>query len=91
VGVPPVSQPAVSPISQSAGRCEVGLPFDVAQTFLSAVSRAFLPAGRRDDSNVRFLGGAWFGILLKRFHVPPMEKGMKGLPLACVPRKDHET
>ena len=31
----------------------------VSQAFLSAVSRAFLPAGCRDDSGVRFLGGAW--------------------------------
>ena len=30
----------------------------IAQTFLSAVSRAFLPAGRRDESDVRFIRGA---------------------------------
>jgi len=58
MGVPQVSQPAVSPISQSAGRSAVGWPSGVAPTFLSAVSRAFLPAGRRDDSDVRFLGDA---------------------------------
>jgi hypothetical protein len=40
MGVPQVSQPAVSPISQSAGRSAVGWPSGVAPTFLSAVSRA---------------------------------------------------